>query len=259
MVEAIRADQSVLVLGESGLNKLDFLNAVKLELPGFDQATVTYAGSLKKLMVGIAQQLGIETTEVKDNGSERKLNAEELKEAIADSVNPQTLLIFPESQRLPASVRYWLESLLDSGCKLLCTAIANPRKDLFLHLLEIELSPPSSEEIKAVMADEARKLGLKLTKSELSGLQSSVGRNPLLARKAVRARALGIEQKVEHSEYLDISPIIISSLMALGIVRFIGMGTGNKGLYIVGGVALILGMIFKQLGQVKGARKRLGQ
>ena len=47
--------------------------------------------------------------------------------------------------------------------------------------------------------------------------------------------------------------------MALGIVRFIGMGTGNKGLYIVGGVALILAMMFKQIGQVKGARKRLGQ
>ena len=82
----------------------------------------------------------------------------------------------------------------------------------------------------------------------------------MLARKVIRASALGINnKKPEHSQYLDISPIIISGLMALGIVRFIGMGTGNKGLYIVGGVALILGLIFKQLGQVKGAKKCLGQ
>ncbi|NES70809.1 MAG: hypothetical protein F6K24_39170, partial [Okeania sp. SIO2D1] len=59
--------------------------------------------------------------------------------------------------------------------------------------------------------------------------------------------------------YLDISPIIISSLMAFGIVRFIGMGTGNKGLYIVGGISLISAMMFKQLGQIKGAKKRRGQ
>ena len=36
------------------------------------------------------------------------------------------------------------------------------------------------------------------------------------------------------------------------------MGTGNKGLYITGGVCLVAGMALKQLGSVKGARKRLG-
>jgi hypothetical protein len=33
----------------------------------------------------------------------------------------------------------------------------------------------------------------------------------------------------------------------------------NKGLYITGGVCLVAAMALKQLGQVKGARKRLGQ
>ena len=54
-------------------------------------------------------------------------------------------------------------------------------------------------------------------------------------------------------------PIIIAALMAFGIVRFVGMGTGNKGLYITGGVCLVAGMALKQLGSVRGARKRLGQ
>ena len=41
--------------------------------------------------------------------------------------------------------------------------------------------------------------------------------------------------------------------------RFIGMGTGNKSLYIFGGVTLFAGITLKQLGSVRGARKRLGQ
>ena len=50
--------------------------------------------------------------------------------------------------------------------------------------------------------------------------------------------------------------IIIAALMAFGIVSFMG---GNKGLYITGDVCLVAGMAFKQLGDVRGARKRLGQ
>jgi membrane-bound metal-dependent hydrolase YbcI (DUF457 family) len=38
-------------------------------------------------------------------------------------------------------------------------------------------------------------------------------------------------------------------LVTGAVVRFVGMGTGNKGLYIVGGVAMIAAMALKQLGQ----------
>ncbi|MDX2240612.1 MAG: hypothetical protein NW224_08015 [Leptolyngbyaceae cyanobacterium bins.302] len=36
-------------------------------------------------------------------------------------------------------------------------------------------------------------------------------------------------------------------------------GNWNQSLYITGGVALVTAMALKQLGQVKGARKRLEQ
>jgi len=42
------------------------------------------------------------------------------------------------------------------------------------------------------------------------------------------------------------------------VVRFVGMGTQNKSLYIMGGVCLVSGMALKQLGGIRGARKRLG-
>ena len=63
---------------------------------------------------------------------------------------------------------------------------------------------------------------------------------------------------LSNSSYLVGMPIVIACLMAFGIVRFIGIGTQNKSLYIFGGTALVAGMTMKQLGQVRGARKRLG-
>jgi hypothetical protein len=263
---AVRNGHSVLVLGEYGSGINGFADALLGELgEEFNCAISSYKGSLKKFLVQMAEALDIPTVEPRYNASgdevgEKALTADGLKEEIAGNVGDETLLIIPDSQRLPASIRYWLEVLLDNGVNVVLFAVANPRRDIFLRLLEVELSLPSDSEIRDVMAKEARRLGLSLSRSQLANLQSQAGRNPMLARKVIKATALGLNNnKPEHSQYLDISPIIISGLMALGIVRFIGMGTGNKGLYIVGGVALILAMMFKQIGQVKGARKRLGQ
>jgi len=61
--------------------------------------------------------------------------------------------------------------------------------------------------------------------------------------KKPRQERLGIRhQRPEHTQYIVVMPIIIAALMAFGIVRFIGMGTQNKSLYIFGGTALVTGM-----------------
>jgi hypothetical protein len=58
-------------------------------------------------------------------------------------------------------------------------------------------------------------------------------------------------------QYVVIMPIIIAILMGFGIVRFIGFGTGNRSLYIFGGVTLVAGMTLRQLGKVSGPKKKL--
>lgn len=222
----------------------------------FHCAIAVYAGSLKKLLIQIAEALDIPT----EDENERKLTADALKEEIAENVGDRTLLILPEAQRLPASLRYWIDLLLDNGVKIVAFSVTNPRRDFFLRLHELELSLPSDLEIRHIMEDEAKRKGVKLTRSQFAELQGRAGKNPFLARKVVGSYALGFDDdRPEHSQYLDISPVVIAALFALGIVRFIGLGTGNKALYIVGGVALILALMLKQLGRVRGARKRLGQ
>ena len=244
-------------MGEAGTGKGDFALAVHEEMTGeFNSAIATYKGSIKKFFIAIAMQLGCPTEDERD----KALTVDALKEEILANCGEDILLIFPEAKRLTTSIRYWLEDMISVGARVVCFAVANPGRDIFLDMLEIELELPSDAHIRLVMAAEAQRVGLQIDKSRLAELQPLAGRNPMLARKIIKNESLGLKQdKPEHTQYVVIMPIIIAALMAFGIVRFIGMGTGNKGLYITGGVCLVTGMALKQLGSVKGARKRLGQ
>jgi hypothetical protein len=120
-----------------------------------------------------------------------------------------------------------------NGVVVLCFAVANPGKDIFLEMLEVELELPSDRHIREVMEAEAQRQGLRLSSSKLAELQPLAGRNPMLARKVIRNEALGFKQtKTEHTQYVVILPIIIAALFAFAVIRFVGMGTGNKGMYI---------------------------
>jgi hypothetical protein len=146
-----------------------------------------------------------------------------------------------------------------NGVTVVCFAAANPGRDIFLEMLEIELELPSDRHIREVMKAEAAKQGIDLDESKLAKLQPLAGRNPMLARKVIRNEKLGLKQdKPEHTQYVVIMPIIIAALFSFAVVRFVGMGTGNKSLYIIGGVCLVSAMALKQLGNIRGARKRLG-
>lgn len=254
---AISSGYSVLVLGEAGSGTDELAQALYRRFSGeLDVATVVYKGSGKLFFKVVAEQLDIPT----ETEEGKALTMDQLKEEIAQNVSPETLLILPEAKRLTTGIRYWLEDLLVAGVRLVCFAAANPGKDIFLEMIEVELALPSDRHIREVMETEAQKQGVKLEQSRLAELQPLAGRNPMLARKVIRREKLGIRQDaVEHTQYVVIMPVIIAALFSFAVVRFVGMGTGNRALYITGGVSLVAAMALKQLGHVKGARKRLGQ
>ncbi|NJK58526.1 MAG: hypothetical protein HC939_22385 [Pleurocapsa sp. SU_5_0] len=222
----------------------------------FQSAIATYKGSIKKFFIAIAMQLDCPT----EDDRNKPLTVDALKEEITANCGEDTILILPEAKRLTTSIRYWLEDMISAGARVVCFAVANPGRDIFLDMLEIELELPSDAHIRLVMAAEAQRQGLQIDKSRLAELQPLAGRNPMLARKIIKQEKLGLKQdKPEHTNYVVIMPVIIAMLFSFAIVRFVGLGTGNQGLYITGGVCLVSAMALKQLGNVRGARKRLGQ
>jgi len=238
----------------------DVAAGVALELAGeFSIATATYKGSGKKFLQQIAEQLDVPTEIEDDKGRVKPLTLDQLKEEIALNIPTDALLLLPEAKRLTTGIRFWLEDLIEAGCRVCCFGIANPQRDIFIKMIEVELELPSDRAIRAAMQDEAAKLNFDLTSARLSQLQPLAGRNPMLARKVVRQEKLGINQPIEHRQYLVMMPIILSALFSFAIVRYVGMGTGNKNWQIFGSVALTVATAAKQLGRVEGAKKRLGQ
>jgi hypothetical protein len=220
-------------------------------------AIATYKGSGKRFFIEIANQLEIPT---EDQETGKALNMDALKEEILLNMGGNHLLIFPEAKRLTTGIRYWLEDCMAVGVAIACFNVVNPNKDIFLSMVEVELQLPDDRTIRQVMKDEAQRLGLEISNAKLAKLQPLAGRNPRIARDIIKKEKLGIEQDdITHTQYLNIMPIIIALLMGFGVVRFIGMGTQNKSLYIFGGVTLVAGMTLKQLGGIKGAKKRYGQ
>lgn len=254
---AIASGQSVLVVGEAGSGANELAVAVQQRFSSeLAVAIALYKGSGIGFFKTIARQWDIPT----ENEEGKALTMEPLKEEIINNCSDEMLLLLPEGQRLTAGIRYWLEDAIAAGVRVVVFSPVNPAKGIFLEMIEIELDLPSDAYIRMVMAAEAQRQGLSLTPAQLAALQPLAGRNPMLARKVIRREKLGIKQdRVEHTQYVVIMPIIIAALFSFAVVRFIGMGTGNKALYITGGVCLVSAMALKQLGQVKGARKRLGQ
>lgn len=251
---AIASGHSVLVLGETGLN--DGLPGQVCDRFDGDTAIATYKGSGKKFFADIAEQLNIPT----ENEDGKALSMDALKDEIALNCNADTLLIFPEAKRLTTGIRYWLEDLMSNGVRVCCFAVASPGRDIFLKMIEVELELPSDRTIRETMQQEAQRLGLTIAESRLAALQPLAGRNPLLARKTIQREALGMNpDKVEHTQYLDITPLIMSALALLGVLKFWGMATGDRTLYIIGGCAIMVGLCLRYLGKVGGPRKKLGQ
>lgn len=254
-MSALGAGQSVIVLGEVGLDN-GLPQQISERWDGHF-ATATYKSSGKRFFQQIAWQLEVPTES--DEG--KPLSMDVLKEEIAMNCNSSTLLVFPEAKRLTTGIRYWLEDLISNGVVVCCLAVVNPKRDVFLKMLEVGLELPSDKAIRRIMKQEAQNLGLQITESRLAALQPLAGRNPSLARKTIQQEALGMnpEKIPEHGQYLDITPLIMSLVAFLGGLKFWGMATGDRTLYVIGGIAIMTGLSMRYIGQIGKNRKKYGQ
>jgi hypothetical protein len=194
---------------------------VALELAGeFSIAVAVYKGSGKKFFQQLAKQLDIPTEIEDDKGRVKQLTLDQLKEEIALNIPTDALLLLPEAKRLTTGIRFWLEDLIEAGCTVCCFGVNNPGRDIFIEMIEVELELPSNRAIREAMEDEAAKLNLNLTAARLSQLQPLAGRNPMLARKVVRQENLGINQTVEHRQYIVVMPVILAALFSFAILRY---------------------------------------
>jgi len=244
---ALLSEQSVLVLGENGAGKTFLAEKVRglLEGQGYSVAIARYSGSAKDTLLEICKQLNLPTVT-----GNKTMTATQLRETLLKNLPaPKTLLIIDDAHRFPASLRYWLEDCLRAGTLLLLVATAPPAKDIFLKLCRIEMQPLKNSEVRTLMYQEALAIGVPLDPGKFAELQQRAGNNPALAKRVVREALLGISEgaSTDHQQYVDGTPFLVASLTIVGIVRFIGMGLGDKSLYILGGIAACLAIALRTI------------
>jgi len=242
-IASLETNQSLLIIGEEGSGKSAIADAVRstFKKRGWKVAIAEYTGSAKNTLLEIADQLGCDTADHSGN-KPRPYTADELREEIGQAlVQSHTLLICDNAHRYPISMRYWLQDCLGDQALLLILAVNPPRRDLFLKMPRIYIKPLQSSEIREIMLEEADEIGLKLPASELALLEQRCGGNPFLARRVVREQSLNLaqDQEGDRIDYIDGTPFLIAALSLVGVVRLIGLGLGDKSLYIIGGIFTI--------------------
>lgn len=236
VVAYLKANASLLVTGEAGSGKSVLAKAVVEQLldEGYQVAFIETA-TPKQMLVEIAEQLGIETRNLEGKG----LTAEKLKTALAYYFQKNVaFLVVDDAHLCELKFRNWLKSLKRQNVPMLLLATEPPRTDVFINLPRTELTPLADYAIRELMEQAALERNINLKQSDLAKLQQRAGGNPMLAARAIDEEYLGLEVEAgDHRRYLDITPFIVVIGAIFIIIRFIGLGTGNQLLYILGGIA----------------------
>ncbi|MCA6580481.1 MAG: ATP-binding protein [Pseudanabaena sp. M34BS1SP1A06MG] len=242
-IASLETNQSLLIIGDEGTGKSAIADGVRTAFHsrGWKVAIAEYSGSAKATLIEICEQLGCDYEDHSGN-KPRPFTADEMREEIKQALNQShTLLICDNAHRYPVSMRYWLQDCIGDRALLLLLATTPPRKDLFLKMPRIAIQGMSSAEIREIMIEEAEEIGLKLPASKIAELEQRCGGNPFLARRVVRELSLdlGENEEGDRIDYIDGTPFLIAALSMIGVVRLIGLGLGDRSMYIIGGIATI--------------------
>ncbi|BAQ63904.1 AAA family ATPase [Geminocystis sp. NIES-3709] len=260
VISALLACESLLIIGEPGIGKSFFLQALTNQLVKDDYPHVVLPmGTVKQIMDTVGKKLAIDPETIE---GKKKSIYMMMDDVINFCRSHPTIFIVDDAQRYPPSIRLWLERLmLEVNCPLLLTATYPPARDIFLKLPRIELEPLKDKAIREIMKEKATFLEITLNNAQLAKLQASTGGNPMLAGRVVKEHYLGIKSEgLDHTQWIDGTPYLMACLMLLVIIRFVGLGLNNTSLYLLGGViTTIVGVTRILIYSLPKKGTRLGQ
>ena len=236
VVASLKADASILIVGEEGSGKTVLKEAVVQQLTddGFTVGAIELA-STKEMLLNLCEQLGIDSYSLEG----KNLTIDGLKNAIARFFQRETaFLIVDDAHGLPNQFRVWLKDLKHQGVPMLLLATNPPRSDVFLSLPRVELKPLPEYAIRELMEQAALERGIQLDNHQMARLQERAGSNPMLAVRVIDEEYLGLDiEGGDHHRYVDGTPLLLLVGIIFVVFRFIGLGTSNQALYIFGGIA----------------------
>lgn len=238
------AQGALCLWGEEGCGKSVLAQALvkNLQTEGYLVA-IAEPATPKQMLTSISEQFALNPYNLEG----KALALDALKLLVSDFlVKTPAVLVIDDAQMCKPDFRHWLKKAKKrGGCNLLLLATNPPLTDIFLSVPRIELKPMSEKAIREIMVNAAVSRGIQLNNADLSRLQSRTGGNPTLAIRSFEEEYLGIDQEAaDHKRYFDITPLILIAGTVFVVIRFIGLGTSDKSMYILGGIggAVFLGL-----------------
>lgn len=264
ILDAIAHRQSLMIIGESGSGKTVLAQRTRAQIDR-RAAVVDYMRG-KQAIADIAIAFGVELTEPRINAKgeitgDRRLTQEDLEAEILKTVQPGWVIFVDNADRWSQSLRLWLMQVEAKGVVLILFCTKIKQVDLFLRRTRIDLPKPNAYQIREVMRRHAEAIAHPLTPQEIADLQQYAGLNLGVAKLIIEQHQQGIKPKADqHRDTIVIAPYASALLGGFAVLRFIGLGMGNRTLYIVGGVCLVLFLMLRSIGNEAGKSKRgIGQ
>ena len=240
----LKTGQSLYLVGESGFGKSDICEKVaqNLKSEGLPVATLS-PGTAKEILIGIAENLGIDPHDEND----KPMTTTALKQELTEHLRVRNcFLICDNLPQIPVALRLWLDKLYILGQSILGTGKNKPEKDVIFKLVRFNLEPLTDEEIAALININAKSLGIDINPKEL--VQKSNG-NPGIAIKLVKEIFIskeGIDIKKtepEHQKWFALDKWIVLLIAMLALFRY----AGRDPLLVIGGSAMVLSRLGSQV------------
>ena len=245
VLASLRANSSILVVGEEGSGKSVLADAVVEALTdeGFTVVEIDIT-TLKYMLKDVADQLGVPTVEAPMDPKTKVLTLDQLQKRLEEHFeklqkNKEVVfLVVDDAHKCNVKFRDWLKTLKRQGIPMFLTATNPPRSDIFLNLPRIELAPLPDYCIREIMEQAAMERGLPLQPSVLANLQQRAGGNPMLAQRAVNEEYLGIDNEAgDHNHYFDISPLLVLVGVFFMASKFLARGLNDPSLYVISAIS----------------------
>ena len=239
LLRATERRRSLLVHGEWGVGKTFLARRLALLIresgsKAHYEPWSTPAGSFIKSLA-TAMEVPTET-----EAGKRRTQAEMCEEIGPELVHSKTILIIDKAHAIPTGVRNWIESWLESGAIIYLFATTPKRSDTWLKFPRWELGPLNAIASYKLVRAAATHYGVKVSEHRARELATISNGNPQFLIRGVLEDDIGADEVIDQTEWIDGTPLVVGMLAMLLIIRYLGQGTGDRNLVIMGGIASVL-------------------
>jgi hypothetical protein len=261
LCETLRRGQALLMFGDWGCGKTYLALQVRDAIAG--SIYLPWASPVGDFVKALAGYLGVEATTLKgDVGKEkyvRKTQQELLVEIGAELEKTKPVLIIDKAQSIPVTLRNHVEQWIDRGVAILLVATLPQGRELYLKFPRWKLKPLSYWDSYRLVKEMAIARNVEIRHEQARAIASKGNGNPQLLLRAVNELSIDVETEVDAAtDWIDLTPVVLVFLCLLIVLRYIGQGTNNSNLMIMGGLAAIAVRIGIMLsGKISKSRPRI--